>query len=78
MKISHWSLMGYVVAVALATFMDVRYLWIYYDISEAFLWTSISALILSASWLYDRQMKMNNTIDALEEYISDLNIGKEK
>lgn len=59
------------VGVVLAIFMDVRYLWIYYDFSEALLWTSIGLLIIGISWLYGKTLDLRNTLDSIEEYLAD-------
>jgi len=73
MKISNWSLVGYIIGTILIAAAVIRYTIIWSDNSQAFQFISIGILICAVSWLYNKQLKMSNTLLAVEDYLSELN-----
>ena len=75
MKISNWSLVGYITGAILIAATIIRYFIVWLDYSQAFQFISIGILICAVSWLYNKQLKMSNTLLAVEDYLSELNQG---
>ena len=71
MKISNWSLLGYGGGIILLFTSVVRYWWMYSDIDKVLAYSVIGILILAVSWLYNMNMRLNNKINAVEDYLSD-------
>lgn len=71
MKLPKLTLFGMLFGIALIIFMDVRYLWIYYDLSEALVWTLFGMLIIGLSLLYEKIKKQSYEIEAMGNHLAD-------
>jgi len=70
-KISHWSILGYIIGIAFALFSSIRYFLLYPDLDKALVYVGIGLIVCSLSWLYNKQLEQSNTIDAMSEYLAD-------
>lgn len=75
-KINNWSLSGFVGGILFILFFAVRYLWIWYDVSQALIYILSGVLILSVSWLYDVCKRLESQVDNLEQALVDREILK--
>lgn len=73
MKISNWSLLGYVGGAIYAIGSFVRYYILMPDLSQDILGVSIGLMIMGLAFLYNRQVEQGNSIKAIEAYLSDKN-----
>ena len=48
----------------------IRYYVIYPDTDRAIVYVVIGGLIICVSWLYERTRQLQNTLDAVEEYLA--------
>ncbi|MFH1308002.1 MAG: hypothetical protein ABIH72_04075 [archaeon] len=76
-KVSNWSLVGYAVGIFVIIFTAARYLFLYPDFSQMILFIFSGAAICAFSWVYNRILGINNTLNAVEEYLAD-NLRKVK
>ena len=76
MKISNWSLLGYVGGAIYAIGSFWRYFVIYQDLSQDILGVSIGLMVMSLAFLYNRQVEQGNSIKAIEAYLSDKNFDE--
>jgi len=70
-KISHWSLVGYIIGTLFALFSSIRYFILFPDTDRALLYVGIVMIICGLSWRCNNQLEHSNTIDAMEEYLAD-------
>ncbi len=71
MKISHWSILGYIIGIAFSLFSGIRYFLIFYDLDRAIVYIAIGGIICALAWLYNRQLDLGNSVTAIEDYLSD-------
>ena len=67
MKISNWSLVGYITGAILIAATIIRYFIVWLDYSQAFQFISIGILICAVSWLYNRNLQQDTEKKELEE-----------
>ena len=70
-SISKFSWIGIIAGFIYAVGSFVRYYIIYQDLSEVVIGISIGCLIMIVSWLYSEKLKLQHTIDYLEEYLAE-------
>jgi len=70
-KISNWSILGMAIGIIFAIGSFIRYYIIYQDLSEVVIGFSIGLLIFAVSFLYNKALSQEHTLDALEEYLVD-------
>lgn len=75
---SNWSKAGLVIGFIWAIGFAYRYLFRWGDYSQAILFIGLGVGLICISWLYDKQLNLRNTIDALQEYIVDKENAKNK
>jgi len=71
MKVSHWSLFGYLVGGTFAIGSFIRYYILYPDLDKVIAYTTLGLLIFGLSWIYNKLLNQDNTLLALEEYLKD-------
>ena len=71
MKISTWSLGGFSFGIVFSLFSAIRYFVLYPDEDKAIAYVIIGLLIISISWLYNRMLKLNNQLTAVEDFLAD-------
>ena len=70
-KISNWSLAGIIIGLVFSLGSFIRYYIIYQDLSEVVIGVFIGLLIMTVSFLYNKQLSQENTILAMEDYLAD-------
>jgi O-antigen/teichoic acid export membrane protein len=70
-RISNFSLLGMAIGIIFALGSFIRYYIIYNDLSEVTIGVSIGVLIFAISFMYNKLLSQEHTIDALEEYLVD-------
>ena len=71
MKISKWSLVGYIFGGLFSLFSAIRYFIVWLDWDKAIVYILIGMIICGLSWLYNTQLNHANTIDAMSDYLAD-------
>ena len=72
MKIqSNFSKVGITAGFLWAIIFAVRYLAIYPDYSQAIVFVGLGCILMAFSWLYDTQLRIRYTVDAMEEHMED-------
>lgn len=71
MQKSNWSLVGYGIGGAFALLSAVRYFLLWPDTDRAIVYVLIGFMICGLAWLYDKQLRLNNKLSAVEEYLAD-------
>lgn len=75
---SNLARIGFVVGFWYALGFAMRYFLIYYDPSQAITNILVGGLIIAVSILYDRQVKHTHEINAIGDYLQDLNYRRKK
>jgi uncharacterized membrane protein len=70
MKISTWSIMGYLTGTIFILLSAIRYFVVYPDMDKAIAYVVIGILIMAVSWLYNSQLNNSNKITAIEDYLA--------
>jgi len=70
-KISNWSWLGYIIGIAFALLSSIRYFIIFYDLDRALVYVGIAGIVCGLAWLYNRQLELSYSIEAVEEYLAD-------
>ena len=73
-KISNWSILGYVIGIAFALLSSIRYFLLYPDLDRALVYVGIGVIICGLSWIYNKLLEHENTIEAMSEYLVDKKI----
>jgi len=71
MKISTWTLVGYLIGLSFSALSAIRYFLIYPDLDRALVYTLLGGIICALAWLYNRQLELGNSVTAIEDYLSD-------
>ena len=70
-KISNWSLLGYIIGIAFALFSSIRYFLLFPDTDRALVYVGIGIIVCGLSWVYNKLLEHENTIEAMSEYLAD-------
>ena len=70
-KQSKFAIAGCIFGALFGVFSSFRYWVMFSDPDKAIVYTLIGIVIIGISFLYDRVLKLSNTLDNLEEYIVD-------
>jgi len=70
-KISNWSFIGYMIGATFSIFSGIRYFVLWPDLDKALVYVLLGFIICGLSWLYDKQKKQGDTLEAIEEYLVD-------
>ncbi len=70
-KISHWSLLGYIIGLAFALLSSIRYFLLYPDLDKALVYCGIGLIVCGLAWTYNKLQEQGNTLTAIEEYLAD-------
>jgi len=73
MKFSKWTICGILTGLIFAVGSFIRYYILYPDVSEMVIGVSIGILIMAVSYLYNQNMRTNNKLTAVEDFIADKN-----
>lgn len=68
---SNWSLAGYFVGLAIIIISAIRYFIIYPDTSQGIIYIYAGVSIMAFAYLYNENLKLNNTLNGIEEYMAD-------
>ena len=72
MKVSNWTLIGYIIAAGFSILSAIRYFLIYYDLDKALVYIGIGIIVAAISWLYNQQLTIANKLTAIEDYLADI------
>jgi hypothetical protein len=75
-KISNWSILGYILGGLFSLFSATRYFLIFYDLDRAIVYTLIGFIICGLAFLYNKSVEQDNSIKAMEAYLSDKNFDE--
>lgn len=67
------AIVGMVGGFLFSLLSAIRYYVIYTDLDRLIAYCVMGGLIMAVSWLYERSSSQQNTLDAIEDYISDKN-----
>jgi len=70
-KTNHWSFIGYMIGTTFSIFSGIRYFVLWPDLDKALVYVLLGLIICGLSWLYDKQKKQGDTLEAIEEYLAD-------
>ena len=70
---SNWAGAGIGFGFLFAIFSAIRYLLLFPDTDKAIVYAIIGILIMCVSWNYNVNIAQDNSIRAIEDYISDKN-----
>lgn len=76
MKISNWSILGYVLGISFSFFSAIRYFLLFPDTDRAFVYIGIGIIVCGLAFLYNRTVEQGNSIKAMEAYLSDKNFDE--
>lgn len=71
MKLSKWTIVGLLAGAVFAVGSFVRYYVIWIDLDKAITYPIIGLLIMAVSWLYNENLKANNELTAIGDFIAE-------
>ena len=71
MKISTWSLAGYLIGLIFSAGSFIRYYILYPDLDKSIAYVLLGLIICGLAWLYNKQLNQSNDIIAIEDYLDD-------
>ena len=76
MKISNWSILGYILGACFSLFSAIRYFLLFPDTDRALVYVGIGIMVCGMAFLYNRTVEQGNSIKAIEAYLSDKNFDE--
>jgi hypothetical protein len=70
-QISKWSILGAFAGLLMIIGSFARYFIIYPDLDKFVAYTFLGILAIAVSWLYNRELALSNTLDAVGAYLAD-------
>jgi len=70
-KTSNWTIVSYTIGFFVIVFFDVRYLWIFDDMSAAMWWTYVGLSICGFGWLYNKFLEIDKRLNKLSEILDE-------
>ena len=71
LNLSNWSILGYVASLVFGGITLVNFYFLHPDVDKCIAYLTTAGLIFAVSWLYNKQLHQQNTIDAVEDYLDD-------
>ena len=75
MKISKWSIVGYILGMTFSVFSSIRYFLLYPDTDRAIVYVGIGLIVCGLAWCYNNISELRKEItrlimlESVEEYI---------